>query len=67
MKVIIYKYYRLGEDYNWQVDERKEKEWTEEEWQEFKKYAGYTYSERYDELYCEHTDRVHMTLIRKGR
>ena len=62
MKVIVKKYYRYNEDCNWQLDTEQVKEFTEEQFNEFKEYAGFDYNERYNEYYSEGYNK--LTIVK---
>lgn len=67
MMTLVYKtLYRSTEDGNWQVDEVKEQEVTEDKFESMKancEMLGATYSEKYNEFFMMHTDRLHATKI----
>lgn len=64
---LIYKsLYRSTENGNWQTSEMKEKEVTKEQFEVMKNTCseiGMTYSEKYNEFFMIHTDRLHATRI----
>lgn len=64
MKFLVKKYGRWNEDCNWQCEEEKEMTVTEEQFNNFKEFAGYTYNKRYNEYYVISTDKLKMTLVR---
>ena len=67
MKIEIRKYGRWNEAGNWQLESRKEKEISEKALAELAEYAGYTYSERYDEYFLISDDKQKLTkIIKKG-
>ena len=64
---LIYKsLYRSTEDGNWQAGESREREVTADQFEDMKansKLVGMTYSEKYNEFFMIHTDRLHATKI----
>lgn len=64
MKFLVKKYGRWSEDCNWQCYKETVKEVTEDEFNNFKENAGYTYNKRYNEYYVISTDKLKMTLVR---
>lgn len=68
MTLIYTKKYRSYEDSNWQLDERREREVTEEEWSKMTSkescdLIGMRYVEKYNELHMMMPDRLHLLIV----
>lgn len=65
--ILVYKtLYRSTEEGNWQVDETRNREVTEEQFENMKascEAIGMTYSDRYNEFFMVNLDRLHATSI----
>ena len=65
--VLVYKtLWRSTESGNWQADEVREREVTTDQFEAMKANSesiGMTYSEKYNEFFMMHTDRLHATKI----
>ena len=66
MTLIYTTYYRSTESGNWQKDGQREREVTEEQFENMKANCaeiGMVYSEKYNEFRCIHMDKLHATVI----
>ena len=66
MTLIYTAYYRSSELGNWQKGEQREREINEEQFEGMKASCteiGMTYSEKSNEFWLVHTDRLHATKI----
>lgn len=63
MKITVKKYGRWSENGNWQLESRKEKEISEEAYNDFKEVGGFIYNKTYNELYAISDDKLRMTVV----
>ena len=63
MTVKVKKYGRWSEAGNWQLESITEKELSEDAYNQFVEFGGFSHSEKYNEFYAVSEDKLRMTVV----